>query len=113
MRAWQVSKLGDPRKALRLVELPKPSPAAGEVLIRVRAAAVNFLDILLCQGKYQEKPPLPFTPGAEISGTVEAVGDGVALRVGERVLATPSLPRGGFAEWVVVPESHVYPIPDS
>jgi NADPH2:quinone reductase len=113
MRAWQVSKLGDPREALRLVELPKPSPAAGEVLIRVRAAAVNFLDILLCQGKYQEKPPLPFTPGAEISGTVEAVGDGVALRVGERVLATPPLPRGGFAEWVVVPESHVYPIPDS
>lgn len=113
MRAWQVSKLGDPREALRLVELPKPIPAAGEVLIRVEAAALNFLDILLCQGKYQEKPPLPFTPGAEISGTIEAVGDGVSLKEGERVLATPPLPKGGFAEWVSVPESHVYPIPDS
>lgn len=113
MRAWQVSKLGDPRDVLQLVELPKPSPAAGEVLIRVDAAALNFLDILLCQGKYQEKPPIPFTPGAEIAGTVEAVGDGVSLKEGERVAALPPLPKGGFAEWVVVPESHVYPIPES
>ncbi|GGE12442.1 oxidoreductase [Marinithermofilum abyssi] len=113
MRAWQVKELGDPNKALHLVELSKPSPGAGEVLIKVEAVALNFFDILQCQGKYQEKPPLPFTPGAEISGTITAVGEGVSLKAGQRVLATPPLPRGGLAEWVSVPEESVYPIPDS
>jgi NADPH2:quinone reductase len=113
MRAWVVKKLADPSEALHLEELPTPTPKRGEVVIRVEAAALNFLDILLCQGKYQEKPPLPFTPGAEISGTITAVGEGVSLKIGQRVIATPPLPSGGFAEWVSVPEDSVYPIPDS
>lgn len=113
MRSWVVKELADPSEALHLEELPNPTPKQGEVLIRVEAAALNFFDILLCQGKYQEKPSLPFTPGAEIAGTITAVGEGVSLKVGQRVLATPPLPSGGFAEWVSVPEDFVYPIPDS
>ncbi|SEM91345.1 NADPH:quinone oxidoreductase family protein [Lihuaxuella thermophila] len=113
MRAWMVKELGEPGEVLHLEEIPKPQPGAGEVLIKVEAAALNFFDILLCQGKYQQKPPIPFTLGSEISGTIESVGEGVSLKAGQRVLATPSLPSGGLAEWVSVPEEFVYPIPDS
>ena len=70
--------------------------------VRVEAAALNFFDILLCQGKYQEQPPLPFTPGAEIAGEVVAAGPGAQLKVGARVLGTPKLPNGGFAEQVLL-----------
>lgn len=113
MRAWQVQELGDPRDALRLVETDEPGAGPGEVVVEVEAAAMNFFDILLCRGEYQEKPDLPFTPGAEVSGTVSAVGDGVDLEVGRRVIATPPLPRGGFAERVVAPAEAVFPVPDS
>jgi NADPH:quinone reductase len=113
MRAWVVKELGDPSEALNLEEVPNPVPGKGEGLIQVKAAAMNFFDILLCQGTYQEKPPFPFTPGAEIAGIVTAVGDGASLQVGQRVLATPKLPTGGFAEWVSVPEDYVYPISES
>ncbi|BCJ88177.1 NADPH:quinone oxidoreductase family protein [Effusibacillus dendaii] len=113
MKAWVVKQLGEPRDVLTMEELPDPSVGAGQVLIEVKGAASNFFDILLCQGIYQEKPPLPFTPGAEISGTIVAVGEGVSLQVGQRVLATPQLPNGGYAEKVAVPADSVYPIPDS
>lgn len=112
MRAWQVRELGDPRDALVLEEAETPSPEPGEVVIEVEAAAMNFFDILLCRGEYQEKPDLPFTPGAEVSGTISEVGDGVDLEPGQRVLATPPLPHGGFAERVASPAAVVYPIPD-
>lgn len=113
MKAWTVTKLGDPQDALELAEIPKPEPGPGEVLVKTEASALNFFDILQCQGKYQEKHNLPFTPGAEIAGTVEGVGDGVDLRIGERVLATPQLPHGGLAERVVVPANAIFPIPES
>jgi len=113
MRAWVVKQLADPSEALHFEELPDPVPKRGEVLIRVEASALNFFDILQCQAKYQEKPALPFTPGAEISGIITEVGEGSTLKIGQRVLATPSLPSGGFAEWVSVPEDCVYPISDS
>ena len=112
MRAWQVEELGDPENVLTLNEVEDPSPKAGEVLVEVEAAALNFFDILLCRGEYQERPDLPFTPGAEVAGKVLAAGDGSGLEEGARVLATPQLPSGGFAERVSVPESSVYPIPD-
>ena len=64
MRAWQVQELGDPEHALKLAEVEEPR--SGDVVIEVRAAALNFFDILLCRGEYQEKPELPFTPGGEI-----------------------------------------------
>ena len=112
MRAWQVKRLGDPEHALELAEVEEPRPERGEVVIEVRAAALNFFDILLCRGEYQERPDLPFTPGGEISGTVhEAYGGG--MQAGQRVIATPPLPRGGYAERVAVPESSVFPIPES
>lgn len=112
MRAWQVKELGDPKNALTLEEVADPSPGAGEVVVEVEAAALNFFDILLCRGEYQERPDLPFTPGAEVAGTVSAAGEGTELEEGARVLATPPLPHGGFAERVSVPESVVYQIPD-
>ncbi|QDI90515.1 NADPH:quinone oxidoreductase family protein [Salicibibacter halophilus] len=113
MRAWQVKELADPAQALALEELEKPEREEGQVLIKTQTAALNFFDILLCQGKYQEKPPLPFTPGAEIAGTVEAADSGSDFQVGQKVLARPALPNGGFAEWVSVPEASVFRVPES
>lgn len=115
MRAWRVHELGNPKEALKLEEVEDPgAPGPGEVLVEVEAAALNFFDILLCQGKYQERPAPPFTPGAEVSGTVVEAGEGVRLAPGTRVLATPPLPRGGYAEKVVAPaEGGVFPVPES
>ena len=113
MRAWQVQRLGDPDQALQLAEVDEPRPEPGEVVIEVRAAALNFFDILLCRGEYQERPELPFTPGGEISGSVLETGEGAELQIGQRVIATPPLPRGGYADRVAVPETSVFPIPDS
>jgi NADPH:quinone reductase len=113
MKAWKVTMLGEPNEVMQLFESTKPAPKAGEVLVQVEAAALNFFDILQCQGKYQEKPPLPFTPGAEVSGTILAVGEGLDIKVGQRVIATPSLPNGGLAEQVIVKSNGVYPIPES
>jgi NADPH2:quinone reductase len=112
MRAWQVHKLGDPQEALKLEEVEDPEPGPGEVVVEVEAAALNFFDILLCKGEYQERPETPFTPGGEVSGTISAVGEGVDLKEGLRVIATP-FPSGGYAEKVAVPaENGVFPIPD-
>ena len=113
MRSWLVKELADPKQALHLEEVEKPTPENGNVLIKVEAAALNFFDILLCQGKYQEKPPLPFTPGAEISGTIGATAEGSRFKPGQRVMATPSLPNGGLSEYVLVDENNVYAIPES
>jgi len=111
MKAWRVDELGDPAVVMLLQEVEQPAPGPGEALIEVEAAAINFFDILLCQGTYQEKPPLPFTPGAEVAGTIVAAGEGVDLPVGQRVIALPPLPRGGFAQFVVAPATNVFPIP--
>ncbi len=113
MRAWQVHELGDPEDVLRLDDLPVPEPGPGEVRIEVEAVALNFPDVLLCQGKYQERPPLPFTPGLEVAGHVVATGEGSAYAVGQRVLAAPPLPRGGLAEQVIAPPEATFAIPDS
>lgn len=113
MRSWKVTKLGNPREVLELQDHSRPSIQEGEILIEVEASSLNFFDILLCQGKYQEKPPIPFTPGAEISGVIREIGKNTQLKVGQRVIATPPLPDGGLSEWVSVPEESVYPIVDS
>ncbi len=113
MKAWQVRRHGDPEQALELAEVEEPEPGRGEVVVDVEAAALNFFDILLCRGEYQERPDLPFTPGGEISGTVHEAGEGTGMRAGQRVIATPPLPRGGYAQKVAVPESSVFPIPES
>lgn len=110
MKAWQVQELGEPREALALAEVEEPSAAEGEVVVEVEAAALNFFDILLCRGEYQEKPDLPFTPGAEVAGTVAQAGAGYSG--GERVIALPRMPRGGLAERVAVPAAAVLPAPE-
>ncbi|MQA87465.1 MAG: zinc-binding dehydrogenase [Streptosporangiales bacterium] len=112
MRAWRVHELGEPQDVMRLDEVPVPEPGPGQIRIKIASAALNFPDILLCQGLYQERPPLPFTPGIEVAGTVDAAGQGAESRVGERVSATPVLPDGGLAEYVVVPAEAALPIPD-
>jgi NADPH:quinone reductase len=112
MRSWFVTTIGDPEEALEIREIEIPIPAKGEVVIKVKAFGLNFFDILQCQGKYQEKPAHPFTPGAEVAGVIGEVGEGVSLSVGQRVLGLPLLPKGGFTEAVVVKEGDVFPIPD-
>lgn len=112
MRAWQVHELGEPGKVLKLEEVEDPEPDPGEVVVEVEAAALNFFDILLCRGEYQERPELPFTPGGEVSGRISGIGDGAGLRAGQRVIATP-FPSGGYSQKVVVPEQSVFPIPEA
>jgi NADPH2:quinone reductase len=93
-----------------LVDVPTPSPKPGEVLIRVHACSVGYVDALLAVGGYQVKPPTPYTPGSDIAGVVEAVGEGAdASLVGVRVLAPVY---GGFAEFVVTPARNVTRIGD-
>jgi NADPH:quinone reductase len=110
MRAWRVRELGNPGDVLRLEEVEEPSAGPGEVVVEVEAAALNYFDILLCQGKYQERPELPFTLGAEVAGEISEIGDGADLRIGQRVIAAPN---GGYAEKVTVSSSGVFPVPDS
>lgn len=114
MKAWQVKRLADPEEALEIAEVEKPQLEDGKVIIKVEATALNFFDILLCQGKYQEKPPLPFTPGAEVSGTVVEVSNNSKFQVGDRVLAQPQMPNGGLADYVsAAEENSVYKIPET
>jgi NADPH2:quinone reductase len=109
MRAVVCKELGPPEK-LVVEELPDPEVGKGQVRIAVEAAGVNFPDALIIQKKYQLQPPLPFVPGTEVAGTIDAVGDGVArLRPGERVVAFVGI--GGFAEYVCVSQAQVAPLP--
>src|SRR6478735_6442786 len=114
MKAWSVSTLGGPRDVLGPVDAPTPEPGPRQVLVRVRASAANFPDVLMCRGLYQIKPELPFTPGAELCGEVEAVGSEVTRHtVGDRVLGLCSLPHGGFAEFALMDEHTTYAAPAS
>lgn len=111
MRAVTCHELTGPR-SLQVDDLPAPTPGPGEVAIDVRAAGVNFPDVLLTHGKYQFKPALPFIPGGEAAGIVHAVGSGVtSITPGERVAATMFY--GAFAERIVVPELAVVKLPAS
>ncbi|MEY9213910.1 NADPH:quinone oxidoreductase family protein [Thermobifida halotolerans] len=112
MRALRVHELGEPKDVLRLEEVPVPEPGPGQVVVRVRATAVNFPDALLCRGLYQEKPPLPFSPGVELCGEVAALGEGVTtVAEGDRVIGAPVLPLGSFAEYAPMDIGRVFPAP--
>ena len=71
MQAWQVHENGEPSEVMRLADVEQPTPGDGQVLLKVRAANINFPDVLMCRGHYQVRPPLPFTPGVEICGETE------------------------------------------
>jgi len=99
---------------LKLVEIPEPEPGPNEVLVEVAAASCNFPDVLMCRGEYQVKPPLPFTPGSEVSGAVVGLGDGADPDLlGRRVIAIPRFGDGGFTQRTVAPAATVFPIPDA
>lgn len=96
--------------ALNWTELPTPQPAAGQVLVAIQAASLNFPDLLIVQNKYQIKPPLPFVPGAEYAGVVQAVGEGVThLSVGDRVACLSGT--GGFGSHTLAPAALCLPLP--
>ena len=109
MKAVVARQWCEPR-GLQMEEVDRPGPKEGQVLVKVHSAALNFPDILLVAGKYQFKPPLPFSPGFEVAGTIDSVGAGVTgFKPGERVLAELSL--GGFAEFAVAPVDAIQRIP--
>ena len=110
MRAVLCKEFGPPESlVVETVDDPKPGP--GQIAVKVAAAGVNFPDVLIIQNKYQFKPPLPFIPGGEISGTITELGDGVDnVKVGDRILASTGV--GAFAEQIAIDAKSAVPIPD-
>ena len=97
--------------ALQWKELPTPEPGAGQVRLRIEAASLNFPDLLIVQNKYQMKPPLPFVPGSEYAGVIEAVGEGVKhLKAGQRVACLSGT--GGFGTHTLAPAALCMPLPE-
>ncbi len=116
MKAVQISRFGAP-EVLEVVERPRPSPGPGQVLIRVRAAGVNFAETLMRENRYAVSPELPAILGSEVAGVVEGVGEGVAgVMVGARVAAplfAAGISSGGYAEYVVIDAALVVSLPGS
>ncbi len=110
MRAWQFDAFGSPREVLKLRELATPKPAEQECLVRTRALALNFPDMLLVEGKYQMKPDLPATPGMEAMGVVEEAGPGSKFKKGQRVLVSQM--HGCFAEAIVAADAFLMEVPE-
>ncbi|MBI1785214.1 alcohol dehydrogenase catalytic domain-containing protein, partial [Candidatus Sumerlaeota bacterium] len=110
MKAIRAHEWCEP-SGLRIDEIEIPQPGRGEVLVKVGAAALNFPDILVIQGKYQVKPELPFIPGMEIAGVIEKLGEDVAgFKPGQRVMAHTGF--GAFAEYVKLPSESLHLIPE-
>ncbi|MGB3288858.1 MAG: NADPH:quinone oxidoreductase family protein [Burkholderiaceae bacterium] len=111
MKAVVIHDFAEPED-LGIEEFPQPQPAAGEVLIHVTHAGINFPDLLVMTGKYQNLPERPFVPGKDAAGSIAAVGAGVTgLKKGDRVVAQVEF--GAFAEYVAAPAESCYPLPDS
>src|SRR3984957_18985495 len=111
MKAVLCTHFGPPDK-LELADIPPPKAAVGEAVVRVKAAALNFFDTLIIAGKYQHKPPFPFSPAAEFSGVVESVGPGVdGIAPGDRVMG--NIGWGAARVAVAVPADQLVKIPDA
>ena len=108
MKAWQVTQWCTPTQ-MSFNDIELPLPTAGQVRVKVAAAALNFLDTLMIQGKYQVKPAFPFTPGVEFSGTIDAVGEGVKLKVGTPVAGQTMT--GAYAEYLITDATQCAPLP--
>jgi NADPH2:quinone reductase len=110
MKAVLCKQFGPP-ESLVVEEVAAPVPGEGQVVVAVKAASVNFPDVLIIQNKYQVKPPLPFTPGSEMAGVVKSLGEGVNnVKPGDRVIAFSAY--GAFAEEVAVDAARLIPIPE-
>lgn len=114
MKAWQVHRHGSPREALIRTELELPIPGPGEVRLKVLVAAVGMPDLFMCRSTYPLTPDLPFVPGQEVCGLIDAVGDGVDLAIGERVMAVTNFfdGRGGFAAMTIARADTIFRVPD-
>jgi len=108
MGAWRVEEISE-AGTMAWREIPVPQPAADQYLVRLEAAGLAFGDTLIVRGKYQVKPPLPFTPGSEVVGTIVA-GDGGPLAIGTRIASSSR--QGGFAEYALVPRSEAIALPE-
>ena len=104
MKAWRAHELGQPADVLHFDDIEIPTPGNGQVLVKVRAAALNFPDLLMISGKYQVRPPLPFVPGVELTGEI--------VDTGRRVIGGPADGFGAFAEYVVLDAAAAWPVPD-
>jgi NADPH2:quinone reductase len=110
MKAIVVHQFGEPEE-LKLEEIPTPKPAAGQVLVRIHGAGVNPYDTYMRAGTYAVKPPLPYTPGSDGAGVIEAVGEGVKkVKPGDRVYTAKTL-TGAYAEYALALEEQVHPLP--
>jgi NADPH:quinone reductase len=113
MRAWRVHRHGRPSEALVLEDVPPGIPGPGEVRVQVDATTLNFNDIDGIYGRYRTvAPPLPYTPGMEVLGHVDACGEGSESWLGRRVVATPTGAHGGYAESVIAPAVMTFAMPD-
>ena len=112
MKAIRVPQFGGP-EVLKLEEIPTPKPDAGQVLVRIRAAGVNPYDTYMRAGTYAIKPPLPYTPGSDAAGTIEAIGSGVKkVEPGDRVYTAQTL-TGAYAEYALALEDQVHRLPQN
>ena len=114
MKAWQVHRHGSPNEALIQTDLELPIPGPGEVRLEVLVAAVGMPDLFMCRSTYPLTPGLPFVPGQEVCGVIDAVGDGVDLPIGERVMAVTNFfdGRGGFAAMTIARADTIFRVPD-
>ncbi len=111
MKAVLVREFGGP-EVLKLEEIPTPKPASGQVLVRIHAAGVNPYDTYMCAGTYAIKPPLPYTPGSDAAGVIEAIGDGIKkVKPGDRVY-TANTVTGAYAQYALALEEQVHSLPE-
>ncbi|MEO6469945.1 MAG: alcohol dehydrogenase catalytic domain-containing protein, partial [Acidimicrobiia bacterium] len=114
MRAWRTHEYGEPLDVLTLDDVPIPEPDPGEVRVRVQAIPLNLNDLeRITGGNMMVRPDLPYSPGMEVMGIVDACGEGAEDRLGERVVATTKGAHGGYAEYAICPAISVFPMPDS
>jgi NADPH:quinone reductase len=114
VKAWHVAELGEPARVMRLTDVPEPEPGPRQLVVRVLASPANFPDVLMCRGRYQVKPELPFTPGVELCGEVVALGtEAGGVSIGDRVVGAAVMPFGGFGELALMDVATTFPAPDA